>query len=206
MEHQAQGVAAALLRARRPDARGAWLIGFSGGGVVAWELAQQLRRANYPLQGVILIDSVWTDDEAQVDDALLAAAFARSLGVECARIDADDDRRDFWRQLTASSGLTLENDDGLSARYAAFCRATAALTAYRPSGLALPVCYLRAAGDASGVDGADVWRRYAQGDWSVAELTSGHFDCLRAPHVFATAARLAAWLAARGAGASGAGR
>lgn len=198
VEHQAKGIASALLRTRRLGAPGVWLIGFSGGGVTAWELAQQLLCEDYPLRGVILIDTVWTDDEAQVSDALLLTAFARSLGADVAYVDADAERSAIWSDLAASTGLPQEGDDGLLARYDAFRRATAVLMAYQPSGLALPVCYLRAV---SNVNGADFWRQYALGDWSEVALTSAHFDCLRSPHVFDTAAQLAAWLAMRNAGA-----
>ena len=187
---------AAAVAAAQPEGPLA-LAGWSIGGVIAWEMARQLRRKGREVEIVVLLDSLAPGSlpglstatpelPEELDEAGLLAAVASDLGG------------------IAGSEVTVEDVEGPQARrlLRVYQANVAAVRRYRPAldagdpGERVRVALLRA-GDrpSGGVADPDLgWAGLAPG-LLVRELAGDHYSLLRPPAVDGLAAALAELLA-----------
>lgn len=157
------------------------LAGWSLGGVLAYEMAQQLTRAGEKVALLALIDSY-------------PPALLRQLEVAAA---GEGDPAAHWRQAfaqdlaaLAGSGATMpaEQEEHLFRIFQAHAKA---LAAYDPEVYTGPVALFACAGPGSD-EQVRAWGALARGGLAVSELPGDHYAILRDPAV----ARLAECLAA----------
>jgi amino acid adenylation domain-containing protein len=184
------------------------LGGWSAGGVIAYEMAQQLRRAGEEIELLALLDSALPDGSAaQTDDAELLAGLAGDLcGLAGTDLACNQTR---LRELAPDARLAqvlawaktagaLPADTGLDLlrRLWDVYRATAlAVSRYVAAPYRSRIHLLVASenrrrflqGDALG------WELAVKGDVHLKFLEGGHYDLLRAPRVDT----LAVWLGSR---------
>jgi amino acid adenylation domain-containing protein len=176
-------MAATLLAALRGvQPRGPYfLAGWSLGGVLAYEMAQQLTRAGEKVALLALIDSyppallrqLDAADGAMADDPVsrLRLAFTRDL------------------VAVAGPGATIPAEHG-EQLFQIFQAHVEALESYMPAAYAGPLTLFCCAGPESG-EQIRAWGALAEGGLSVRELPGDHYGILRAPVVV----QLAEWLA-----------
>ncbi|MCG8458573.1 MAG: amino acid adenylation domain-containing protein [Holophagales bacterium] len=192
------------------------LAGWSTGGVLAFEMARQLRAAGEVVEGLYLIDTWAPVPEIlpqRVDDDLLLGLFARNLagpsgpsrgfGVEQLRHLGAGGLDGLWRQARRMDLLP----EGMDRRqvehlYRVFAANLRAVIAYAPEPYTGPLTLLRTAerlpeqrqADLAGPDLG--WRRFAGGTL-VETVPGSHFSVMREPHVDELATRIAALLPRR---------
>ncbi|HVG59538.1 MAG TPA: amino acid adenylation domain-containing protein [Hyalangium sp.] len=194
-ERIAEMAAAYTEELRRFRPHGPYLLGgWSMGGVVAFEMAQQLRRAGERVE-LVLIDSHLQPQRA--GEAEPATALLASFLQDARALEGQDAGAEAWEsgELTRDADLaSLLEAAGLDPQrgqtlFEVFRAHALALEQYEarpyPGGLSL----LRSS---EGEDAAAVeaWRQLAAGEVRVSRLEAGHYDLLRAPHV----QRVASWL------------
>ena len=166
----------AALRRRQPHGPFA-LAGWSLGGVLAFEMARQLRRAGESVEFLALIDSYTPDALRRIEDGddpqTLERAFTRDV-LE-ALPDTPPDRLAVLRRLYETHGR--------------------ALAEYRPGPCDVPVTLLRAA-QPHPEDKTAGWSKWAQGGLDIHTLPGTHHTLLVAPNVAACAAILERLLSA----------
>lgn len=174
------------------------LAGWSMGGLIAYEMAQQLIAADHEVQQTIMIDSMVpslsADEPSDAESAAsLAGDIAATLGtsidpppVEVLRMLSHADRLVAVRDWLAVTGLPLELDD-LERRIGVFHANWIALRRYRPPIPAGPVTLIRAVGTA---ERSDAWRRLAGDLLTVVDFPGDHYSLLRKPII----GDLAGWL------------
>jgi len=156
------------------------LAGWSLGGVVAFEMARQLRQSGEAVSLLGLIDSY---SPAQI--AAFDAATAGNGG--------DPVEQAFRRDILGGNGPErLEEDARLRPLLAVYRAHNAALMAYNPAPLDVPLTLLRAAG--GGDDAGDGWRGLAAAGLTVEAVPGDHASILRPPNLDLCAARLDAAL------------
>jgi thioesterase domain-containing protein len=188
------------------------LCGWSLGGVIAFEMARQLLARGESVAPVALLDSrIPAADEtaAGEDGARLLADFAHDLGLSLNALGIDADRfvkleesarLDFVLGKAKGAGLvpsyvTLEMAGRLFEVYRANRKA---LLNYDPRPAPCRALLFKAAESVWPDDNAGVarWERVAGKGVETCQAGGDHYTMLRAPHVEALAARLAARLAA----------
>jgi len=168
------------------------LAGHSFGGVVAYEMARQLRASGQPVGSVILIDAdaEWTPRRPQptrASDAVVGPGVRESLL-----------RRAVRRFVPP---LVIAFDRDANRRFDALehhCRRL--LAGHRPGRYGGHVVLIRADDDANSV-GALGWDRYVTGELEVVAIPGDHMGVLRAPQVRGLATAIDRVLAAGAAGA-----
>ncbi|RZU52386.1 thioesterase domain-containing protein [Krasilnikovia cinnamomea] len=184
-----------LVRLAQPD--GPYrLIGWSTGGIVAYETARRLEAAGAEVALVVLVDAPfrvarWRPDPTDDLAGLFVGEVLRGLGRPARSLP----------KLSAAQQLTLLADDlaGCPARpgtllgdlerwYAVFVAQAAALSGYRAEGsLAAPAMVISAHGSQ---DWAPYWRGRFRGGVRELSTTAGHYGCLHLPAVTAAAAAI----------------
>jgi len=82
-----------LTAIREANVKGPYFLGgWSMGGVVAFEMARQLRAEGEEVSGLLLIDSVVPHAEQDLDETALLIGFAQSLGLRVDRVDVSPDQ------------------------------------------------------------------------------------------------------------------
>ncbi|MEV4707319.1 thioesterase domain-containing protein [Actinoplanes sp. NPDC049316] len=188
-----------LVRRSQPD--GPYrLIGWSGGGIVAYETARHLEAEGGIVDLVVLMDAPyrtgrWRPDPADDLAALFAGEVLRGLG-RPARVPPGLSAAQHLALLAghvadrpAPPGTLLSD---LERWYAVFVARTAALSGYRALG------HLGAAAVLVSAHGSQDWAPYWRGRFrgGVRELstTAGHYGILHPPAVATTAAAIRAAL------------
>ncbi len=202
-----EDMAACYLEAiREVHAGGPYLLGgWSMGGVVAFEMARQLRSAGQEVALVALLDAPQPPDEncpEDLDPAVLITGFARDLtGQELAvpfaelqRLDPDSQLH-LVLKLAQFSGALPPNTDlsQLSKLFAFFRHNARALRWYRPGPYPGRVDWFRTAATVA-ANPAEGWRRLATGGMEIHLLPGDHYSLLKAPYVESLAELLRKWL------------
>jgi amino acid adenylation domain-containing protein len=175
--------------------------GWSMGGLVAYEMAQQLADDSGPVERIVLIDTVVpaavSSPAPEVD---VTAAFIRDIAAtlgrrgsepsatELAMLDQSERLSLVGRWLVASGVMP----DGLPAgelerRYAVFHAHYLAQLAYRPRRSRVPVTLIRPAAHSQR---SERWRDLAHDLLTIKEFEGNHYSLLREP----TVASFAGWL------------
>ena len=179
---------------RQVQPRGPYLLGgWSMGGVLAYEMARQLRQDGEPVALVAMLDAAPLDGgAAAVDDATLAAWFARDLGglvgrdlgigaEELQNLGLDEQALRILEQARSEQVLPPDLGPTALARHLAmFKRNFRALLAYVPQ--PYPGCLsLFAAEEGEGPRAASFWQALAQEGAKVVSLPGNHYSLLRIP-------------------------
>lgn len=214
IEEMAAGYVAAV---REMQENGPYLLGgWSMGGVVAFEMAQQLRREGEEVAFLALMDAsapAAAGAVPAVDDATLASWFARDLG-QLVGVDCDLPPEEFVFmgsaaqacRVLAESNLAAALPPGLSAvdlerHLEVFKTNFRALLSYEPQpyGGDLNLFVAEEAGGNARNDPAGTWRALAEGATEVQPVPGDHYTMFRAPHLEILAERLGDRLAQVGA-------
>jgi amino acid adenylation domain-containing protein len=208
------------VRAVQPE--GPYLLGgWSLGGAVAFEMAQELRRQGQQVARLILLDSFAPagSPAPEPEEAALLAGFAadlaRSAGREVlltpeslAGLTAEERLHALWRH--AVEARLLPPGTGLEELRVLLEVARAnlhAVTRYNPQSYDGRAVLLRARDARRGatVDPTHGWGRLIASGLAIEEVPGDHHGILRAPHVGELAERLGRWLAEAEGPASGRG-
>ncbi|HEY2271126.1 MAG TPA: acetoacetate--CoA ligase [Jatrophihabitantaceae bacterium] len=188
--------ASALESARHVQPHGPYtLIGFSFGGMLAFEMTRLLREEGEDVDGLVLLDSY-------VDPRCLGPLRGwwfilvnRSL-VQLGRfIGAPvQSARGLWRRFTGQrhSSMIAPADQPVTPRAEAVAEITAReQKRYQPQPLKADVIFVRAdERDPLQCDPVEVWQRATLGDFQVVPTAGGHNDSLALPKVAALGRRL----------------
>ena len=174
------------------------LVGWSMGGLLAYELAQQLAAAGDPPRLTIVLDTVLTEaPSGELDEPAIAAALARFMAAglgasqqppgeaELARLDHPSRMKAIQQWLTASG--TAEAGVDLVERYEVFRANLRAQRRYQPGPSVVPLMLASAAETPVPVER---WRRLTGGRLTVRQFPGDHYSLLREP----TVSQLAAWM------------
>ncbi|WP_275290959.1 non-ribosomal peptide synthetase [Amycolatopsis sp. La24] len=191
---------------RKVQPEGAYhLCGYSLGGLIAYEMARQLRAAGHEVARLVLLDSSpdlgpdfpsLAEFEAMDDVRFLASEFAEHLPVTEARLRAlpEDERLPHVVALADEAGLLAEHMDLRTMRqYVDIARAhTRAALAYRPRPHAGAALLLRCADpdEPPDSDPAWGWGELARGGLEVRLVPGSHLTMLDPPLVAALAEHL----------------
>ncbi|HSP78046.1 MAG TPA: alpha/beta fold hydrolase, partial [Myxococcaceae bacterium] len=195
-----------LAQVRTVQPEGPYLLGgWSFGGLVALEMAQQLRAAGETVSLLALMDSHAPSSRppSESDELSLLAAFGQTLGLPWRHLSLEPERlkRLGGRELLAyvleqarrgPSGtphLELEEAEHL---FALFRHHVEAQRRYVPRPYAGPAVLFRAGTQPAGVTAEDLgWRSWLTGGLTVDELPGDHYLLLRPPYVTSLARALA---------------
>ncbi|WP_186400374.1 non-ribosomal peptide synthetase [Stappia sp. P2PMeth1] len=185
---------AGLLRTVQP--KGPYrLAGWSMGGVLAFEIARHLTAAGERVDVLALLDSYTPGEVRRIEpdegsaaagraETAEAMAFARDLlGGEAVDLAAG---ADIAEQLLAAPAFARSHPgmtaDDLRRLFAVFVANRAALAAYEPAPLDVPLTLVRTR---QGLDrlGAPDWQGLAAGKIALIEADGDHFTCLHPPHL-----------------------
>ena len=195
IETMAAGYLAAI-RAVQPD--GPYLLGgWSMGGLVAFEMAQQLHAQGQTVATLILIDTqLPSPDEQTIDSAIVLAAFAQDLGIpfnDRPQALTDPDPLSLGQRLAQLIQEAKQADkippdlpqQYIEQLYKVFQANYRAMLAYRPQPYSGRVVLLRAdeGQEQINFDSTLGWHERVHGKF-VAQLVPGnHFSLMRAPQV-----------------------
>lgn len=182
------------------------LGGWSMGGVVAFEMARQLRTRGREVALLALLDARIPNEAQRLeteDEVALIASFAADLGVSLRRLGLS------WRnvqRLGADERLAFVLEEAKAARvvpqeirladiktlFAAFSENARAMCDYAPRPVDVRLTLLRAeeSSPAAGDDEAMGWEEWARGGVEVLRVPGTHSTMTRAPHVGVLAERL----------------
>jgi amino acid adenylation domain-containing protein len=163
------------------------LAGWSMGGLLAYEMARQLRHAGEPVALLALLDS-YTPEELARLEALQKVGAGDTVEQERAAFAHD------LGELAAAGVATDPDQEALL--FDLFQANLRALRAYAP-GPYDGVVHLLCCTDPQGESPAArrrVWESLAAGGVTLAELPGDHYSILRMPSLVQVAERLAAWL------------
>jgi thioesterase domain-containing protein len=185
------------LRAVQPE--GPYLLGgWSIGGVLAWEMAQQLRRQGSAVDLLALLDSVVPGrlgQEAPIDEADLLAGLALDLGESAGRpleltaaalraLPAEGRLAAFLQAARNAGALPAGMGERQAGRLLrVFTANVEAARSYRPEPCSGPVLLVRAGRRPEGADGADAtlgWGSLAPG-LATTVVDADHYGLLREP-------------------------
>jgi amino acid adenylation domain-containing protein len=194
------------LQPRGPYRLGGW----SAGGVVAFELAQQLAARGEEVEIVTLLDSVAPRRGAAPaldGDAQLLAGLARDLAAQAGREPppaealaglGPEARLERLRDLAVAAGVlpATADRDAVRPLWEVFRANVGALRRYRPRPYAGRIILFRAARRRRGAAAApDLgWGPYTRGGLEIRDLDGDHHSLLRPPAVERVARELRAWL------------
>jgi amino acid adenylation domain-containing protein len=204
------GVALRSVQPKGPYA----LCGWSLGGVIAFEIARQLRAAGEEVSMLMLLDSYLFDphrDRDDLTDAEMLDSFVKDLVLShgltptaewLANVDLGPDPDPVAQSLVALKTLSvLPQDCGLDqfrAQLKAYARNFQAWAGYRPGEYGGRVQLTMCADSIESGERSPMksWGRVAVGGLSLDVLACSHYALLRAPMLDAVASRLSTLLAA----------
>ncbi|EPX57243.1 Long-chain-fatty-acid--CoA ligase [Cystobacter fuscus DSM 2262] len=179
---------------RRVRPLGPYLLGgWSLGGVVAFEMAQQFLRAGEPV-ALVLIDSYLSSTPSEeASSAELLTGFLQDVtALEGRSVDAwapgDVSRVEELAPVLEAVGVDAQRGRSLFEVFRAHARALDQYVARPYPG----TLFLLRSTDDPDAAMEETWKRLAQGEVRASTLETHHYGLLRAPHV----QRLAAWLRA----------
>jgi len=190
---------------REVQPAGPYLLGgWSLGGVVAYEMACQLREAGEEIDFLGLIDARVPESQpipAEDEDLSLLASFAQNLGLSLESLPAtlEEVRAMSERERLAMllgqarlSGLLSPDvaDEHFARLYRLFAAHVRALLRYVPRAYDGRLSLYRVPREEANGHDALGWKRLALGGVEVREVPGTHFTVLREPHVAELAARL----------------
>jgi aspartate racemase len=184
-----------LLRTVQPD--GPYLLGgWSIGGVIAFEMAQQFLALGQEVNLLALIDSHVPQDyqETESDDLTLLANFALDLGLPLERMQFDTQH---LRQLDADARLALVLEEAKRVHVlpgdlelAQVCRLfqvfknnVQAVARYEPRVYAGTITLFKAQERAAKFDAYLGWGAVAAGGLTTRTIPGNHYTLVREPHV-----------------------
>jgi amino acid adenylation domain-containing protein len=177
------------------------LVGWSYGGVLAFEVARQLERDTGARPPVVVLDA-WTDgDLTPLDEPAVRQRFVHDVARLAGRDDAAvravlaDPAADVdIRATLAALRVDLElGDDELARRYATFRSCALSLSAYRPPApYGGPVTLLAASPDSGLVER---WRAVCTGRFRADSLPGDHYTLFGEPALSRIVAEIEATLA-----------
>jgi thioesterase domain-containing protein len=181
----------AEIRAVQP--RGPYQLGgWSMGGVVAFEIARQLRAAGERASALLLLDATATPERGDEDDPEDLGALLHFAGHAGAAVDRDQllalDATDRFALVARHLGVDAAYVERMGALYEAHRRA---LADYAPRGhYDGPVTLFRAGGGEPRTtsDATLGWASRVTGAVSVEAVSGSHLTLLQEPHVAALAA------------------
>jgi acetoacetyl-CoA synthetase len=174
------------------------LVGYSFGGLVAFEMACLLRDANQDVEFLGLIDTDVHESCLEWSDRLKfwlmrPLRYARIIA-SAPTVQIPELYRRYFRTRTLGVLAHSRDDDAMSPllrRVAQLNRG--AMSAYRPRSYGGPMTIFRATKRwPRFCDPLLVWRRVGTGKISVHEIQGGHTDLVQEPHVASLAHRLGA--------------
>jgi thioesterase domain-containing protein len=191
------------------------LGGWSIGGVIAYEMAQQLRASGDEVALLALLDSLAParsrgEEVEAIDEALLLAGLARDLGglsgrpvaldpAELSGLDPEAGLARVVERVRAAGALPAGlGEEPIGRLWRVFRANVRAVRAYAPEPYPGEVLLFVTFGNPErGSLGADLgWGRLAGGGLTAGDLPGDHYSLLREPGVEALAARLGRQLAA----------
>jgi thioesterase domain-containing protein/acyl carrier protein len=186
-----------------------FLGGWSMGGVVAFEIAQQIRMQGEQVGLLALIDSrapAPAPEISELGESVLLETFARDLGLEMEslkfsrdelqRLRSDEQLRYLFECARASNILPPDLElDQLQRLFELFKINLAAMLSYLPQGKQDRITFLRAAEQAAqnGHHQAAGWESFAT-EVEIHFVEGNHFNMIRAPFVQSLASQLRACL------------
>ena len=191
------------------------------GGVVAYEMAKQLREQGEQVALLALFDSVAPHQNGKngkgVDDRQLLLMFARDMGVEPGasphgleelRKLRTEEQLSYLLDEAKRQGIIASNTnlEQLRRSFEVFRNNVLAVRKYRPRPLPERLILLKAGEELAenGRRSAEAWGRLARGGVAVSMVEGNHYTMMRAPHVRGLAEQLRACLDGRTAKEGGA--
>lgn len=172
------------------------LGGWSTGGVVAFEMARQLRASGASIAVVALLDSVAPgDNELDLDDDVsILAGFAVNLGVpldlapvayeEILQAGLEAQLEWMLDQARRVEALPLDVDvDDLRRRFRIYLADVEAVKNYRPAPAAIPLVLLRAIDEPEDPDTIARWTRLSSNNLELHDVPGDHLTMMRPPHL-----------------------
>jgi thioesterase domain-containing protein len=174
------------------------LVGWSMGGVLAFETACRLSALGRDVPLVVLLDTPYRtpDSYAETEEglaALFAADAARLLGTAAGSVTATarsvpEQLDRLARHLVSHGGDLGVLRADIDRRYQVFAAHTSALARYEPqSALTADALLVSAHGS---IDSAPAWSRMFTGHVRAMTITGDHYQCLRYPDVQQIAAAI----------------
>jgi amino acid adenylation domain-containing protein len=194
----------AALRGFQPE--GPYLLGgWSMGGIVAFEMAQQLRAQGVSAVKLVLIDSFVSERGMAETDAAgaLPISFGAALGLDEAALEAEllgqcsaeQQLRTIVNMAQRARLLTPDVDLVQIRRWFRVYQANMqAMHAYEPRPFAGRLTLLKASEQPPNMNPAAAWARLAAEGVVTHEVPGTHFSLIKKPQVVDLAARLRSWL------------
>ncbi|HYP02761.1 MAG TPA: thioesterase domain-containing protein [Pyrinomonadaceae bacterium] len=194
------------IRTVQPD--GPYLLGgWSMGGVIAYEMAQQLEAQGQQVSLLALMDAKPmqpVEDDAPFDEITLLTNFARDLGlsVDSLKLSADElaglnseELLSYVLQRAIVEGIVPQDVQLAQARrlFEVFKINVQAMQSYRPQPSAFALTLLSAAEreDSEAPDETMGWGALTSGEVEIHRVPGSHFTIVREPHVRSLAEQLA---------------
>jgi polyketide synthase PksN len=179
------------------------LLGYSNGGVVAFEMARQLLESGDKVASLVLLDTLCPPARAghPVEEMLVAVfnRFAQSLGapadltVEALRETPESRRSEFLHDLLAKRGFALPWEQ-FAATFDVATSSENLCRAYQPSRLAsrIEVVLFKAADSYRGAPGDYGWGEFVNGPMRTLQVRADHFSIVEKGPVREIARKIAA--------------
>jgi len=202
---------ASLIRTEQQE--GPYLLGgWSTGGVVAFEIAQQLRDQGEEVALLAMIDSHAPDgsDQEAPDDLTLLAGLAGDLGLQLDRISFDrerlqrlesDERLEYLLEGAKQRKVVPPDLELAQLRriFHVFKSNAQAMMTYLPRTYSGPITLFRASERRQTIEESLGWSRFAAENLTVHEVSGDHFSMVREPNVGTVAEEIARKLSVTGA-------
>ena len=186
-----------------------FLGGWSMGGVVAFEMARQLRAEGNEVAGLWLIDSAvpTADTEKNVDEMALLTGFAQNIGLRADHVAVSPDKllelsTDEklalilnWARQEHLLPLNIELAE-IQRYFNVYCANVLALSRYSPRAERVRVTLFKAEEHVTqnGKGAALGWDALTEEEVEVRVIPGNHYTLLSEPHVGVLAEHLQAWL------------
>jgi thioesterase domain-containing protein len=183
-----------IIKSRQPQGP-YWMVGYSFGGLLAFEAGRRLRESGEEVRLLGLIDAIY--DRRYWPLGTYLTAIARRTGRHMSGLIRRPPSEAFhefrtragrlWRRLRSRMGAPSKDfqRSGLDRESANF----AAMADWRPCPIGGSVVLLTAGGrEEFGCDPAGLWRRWAK-DLEVRKVPGNHLDIIRDPQAVGTLAR-----------------
>jgi thioesterase domain-containing protein/acyl carrier protein len=186
-----------LTSIREAGVKGPYFLGgWSLGGVVAFEMARQLRAAGEEVAGLLLIDSAVPPAEEDLDENALLLGFAQSMGLRVDRVDVSPDK---LLEMNSDDKLALILDTAqqqyllpreieltdLQRHFNVYCANLRAFARYRPQAQRVRITLFRADEHVrqNGHDETLGWDALTDEKVEVCVIPGNHYTLLGGPHV-----------------------